>query len=433
MAEHARLSASQAPRWMACPASVGLTANLPKQPSSHAANEGTAAHELAAMCLIEGRQPIEMVGRIITVEDKDLGLKEDFEVDEEMSEAVTVYTDYIAKQLANKPDAKFYVEKRFDLTWLRPNMFGTNDASIFEPKVELLIGDYKHGKGVIVEPENNEQLMYYGLGGLRTALPWDKALDPTEWLKHPDMPKQVRLVIIQPRARHKKGPIRDWVISTEELWEWRIKLAFAADETLKENPTVKSGKHCRWCQATGICPELRGEVQRQAQMDFGVLPSSYDETVPDQHRIETDPVIPIDPVDLAKAMNALPVVEMWCRGVGHAAQAYLESGNTLPGFKLVKKKTNRKWDDETETQTELATLLNSESDYLTEPKLKGPAQVEKLKVIGKDWVKVRCHKPDGLLTVAPDIDPRPEVTGPSTALFEAQPLDIELTEEDIFG
>ncbi len=50
MVAHALLSPSSAERWMQCPGSVALSYGAPDS-SSEYADEGTAAHELAAMCL----------------------------------------------------------------------------------------------------------------------------------------------------------------------------------------------------------------------------------------------------------------------------------------------------------------------------------------------------------------------------------------------
>ena len=43
------------------------------------------------------------------------------------------------------------------------------------------------------------------------------------------------------------------------------------------------------------------------------------------------------------------------------------------------------------------------------PALRSPAQVEKMRAVGKSTVAGLCHKPPGGLTVAPESDPRSEV------------------------
>ena len=50
MAEHALLSASAAHRWGNCPGSLAMEAGQENKSSGYA-DEGTAAHELAAWCL----------------------------------------------------------------------------------------------------------------------------------------------------------------------------------------------------------------------------------------------------------------------------------------------------------------------------------------------------------------------------------------------
>ena len=46
---HALLSPSSAHRWLACPASIRLSAQLPEPPTTPAAQEGAIAHEIAAI------------------------------------------------------------------------------------------------------------------------------------------------------------------------------------------------------------------------------------------------------------------------------------------------------------------------------------------------------------------------------------------------
>ena len=63
---HAQLSPSSAMRWMTCPGSVALGAALPDT-SSTFADEGTAAHFLAAECLERELNTLDFIGQSITI------------------------------------------------------------------------------------------------------------------------------------------------------------------------------------------------------------------------------------------------------------------------------------------------------------------------------------------------------------------------------
>jgi hypothetical protein len=57
---------SAAARWVNCPGSVALyKLHQPEDTSSSYANEGSAAHALAEMCLLMGMDPHEMIGEVI--------------------------------------------------------------------------------------------------------------------------------------------------------------------------------------------------------------------------------------------------------------------------------------------------------------------------------------------------------------------------------
>lgn len=57
--KHSRFGGSSASRWMACPGSVVLCDQMPKQETSVWAAEGTLAHALAEHCLTNGERTTE--------------------------------------------------------------------------------------------------------------------------------------------------------------------------------------------------------------------------------------------------------------------------------------------------------------------------------------------------------------------------------------
>jgi hypothetical protein len=82
---HAQLSPSSAVRWMTCPGSVALTKDMPDTSSKYA-DEGTDAHELAALCLDLKRDAVSFIGDRMSTGNV---------VDDDMARHVQSYVTYV--------------------------------------------------------------------------------------------------------------------------------------------------------------------------------------------------------------------------------------------------------------------------------------------------------------------------------------------------
>jgi len=226
--KHSHIGASSMYRWSACPGSVKLCGFATKPSSSVHAIEGTIAHEVAAFYLINGFWPLpDTFG--LTESQLDI-----------MVQAITVYTDHIARLKEAEPQNKFHVEHSFDMGKIYPGAYGTADFVSYNSHIGWLkVIDYKHGKGMVVEVENNKQLMYYALGAITT-------------LNYPF--RVIELVVVQPRAFHPKGSVRNWIIGVEEILDFKAELIEAAKRTEDKNPKFKAGEHCFFCAGIEICP-----------------------------------------------------------------------------------------------------------------------------------------------------------------------------------
>jgi hypothetical protein len=368
-------------RWSVCPGSIKLSETVPAGAGdSEYAAEGTAAHELGGICLTAGKDAAEFLGTVIAVG------KYVFEVDEGMAEAVQVYIDAVrAVQAAAEPGV-------------------------------LVVIDYKHGRGVPVEIFSNGrpnlQLMYYGFGAMHDATPRSgPTLDVEKRFTLPDLRpdlggtcdavfhpggpiSRIRIAIVQPRCGHPDGPVRAWEGDITDLLDFHQDLLDAAARTDDPNAPLSAGEHCKFCPARAICPELEKRSHALVLAEFTDLTGpSY------------------SPEKLAEGLAMIPELEARIEGLRQFAYAELTAGKQVPGWKLVQKRAMRHWRDEDTAESILVLQLGA--DALADPKLKSPAQIEKL--LGKKKAKLILGdlviSESSGTALAPDGDKRPAVAG----------------------
>lgn len=437
MAQHARLSASGSKRWMSCPGSVAAEARVPgKRKSSIFAMEGTAAHLLCEMYSSKGIHPRDYHGYVIDIIKGDAYFREDlanatspivdhdgdvitdlkvdasFTVDHDMIDAVEYYVAAVeaARARLDPLGREEFSEQWIDMTWLHPLLGGTGDYIGVEAFGWAELVDYKHGRGVAVEVYDNSQLKIYGTGLLHMF---------------PDC-EGVRMTIVQPRKEHEDGPIRTIEYTRAELEEFAIELKAAAEETQRSNAEFRAGEWCQFCSAKVYtdtdgtlreCPAIMEKIQEEAGMDFDELPPEGPLPVPTKIR------------DLARLAEWAPLLDGFVKAVDTAIQEELMAGRPVAGFKLVRKRANRKFMKEVKEVDELTgveearwvTLEDDEvvkemkkaginkTDCFQPAKLKSPAQMEKLGAAAKKHVSTIARKPEGGLTVVRDSDPREAV------------------------
>ena len=367
---HAKLGASSASRWLNCPGSIRMGQNTVERRTSKFASQGTAAHELGELCLETGKNAKDFKGRKLEAD----GLT--FIVDDDMIDAVQVYVDHVRKVAG---DNQIDIEVRFDLSWLHPNMFGTNDACVAEEFGDLHVFDYKHGAGVPVDVTNNSQLLYYGIGRA-----YDK--DRKEWGDF----ENVHLHIVQPRCFHPDGVVRTWTVPMSYLKEFADVLKRGAVATEAPDAPLSAGDHCRWCSAAGFCPELARQTQAVARAEFG-------SPMPEVEKLTTE--------QISKIVQSESMIKGFLEEVREYALHLKLQGKDLPGLKLVRKRSSREWRDEEFVKRSLGKAFPMEKVF--NMKMKTVAQMEKS--VGKEGVKDLFLKVDGDLTVAKTSDRRKAV------------------------
>ncbi|QMP18219.1 PD-(D/E)XK nuclease superfamily protein [Ralstonia phage RpY1] len=255
------------------------------------------------------------------------------------------------------------VEQRFHLHELHSDLFGTSDAIVWQPHLERLsVIDLKYGAGVPVEVEDNPQLQYYALGALLANKQWK--------------PREVEVVIVQPRCPHPDGPVRTQVLQVVDLLDFAADLVEAVKRTEEASAAylcadsgpleaqwqrmyLEPGDHCRFCPAAAICPAQKNKAQQLAKQAFA-------------------PGLPYDAKQLAETLEWLPVLEAWIKNTREFAYAEAEKGHDIPRHKLVEKRATRKWREENAAILWLRENYDPDDDGFTERKLMSPAAIEKL-------------------------------------------------------
>lgn len=384
---HATYSASGSERWLKCPGSINLSAKAPEPPESKYALEGTKAHACLEL-LLKNRG-----------EDEALELARKTFPSEMVGYALDAVA-YIEERLAERPGAELLVETEVDSSYFTMSgQFGTLDVAIVEDFGRLIIMDYKYGAGHAVDPEGpdgrgNSQLVYYALG--------------LSYLFNHNF-AEVELVVIQPRAFHESGnTTRSHVMSMGELLAWRQVFRDGVMASGPNDAPLAAGSWCKWCPAGVICPKLKGDALRDAQVAFsdeGGL-----EAAPEPRMIRLP--------DLGTILDGCDKLEAWIEKVRQHAYGVLERGGSIPGYKLVAKRPYRKWTDGAADEA----FKRFGASVLAPPKLIAPGQFKER--LGKKdaavvaFLERHTVSESSGATLVRDGDKRSPVVGRAASVFD---------------
>lgn len=417
-------------------------------------DEGTIAHALAAMCLIEDNDASAYLGRTIKSQDYEhaglspsgahrwmacvgshaLEAEEKFEerefqmeVDEGMATDVQTYVDNIRRYRDNggQPGV-LYIEQEVPVSHVTEEhgATGTADAVILLPG-EMQMHDLKFGRGRAVSPDENKQMLLYASGCVVRFYPGETLPDDFS----------IRLVIHQPRLID--APL-EWACTYAHLKAFEVVANAQAHavHVVKEQGlplsldgdggylNLKPGEEqCQWCSAKATCPALAKKVTETVGADFEVLTvKSKEDKVPAV--ISHLPLI--DHALLGQKMAATDLIEMWVKAVRGRVEGELLAHQNDPdvclalNHKLVKGRMgSRSWLEEEQAEKTLKAMrLKTEQIYTLKvitptkaeemfmPKAKNalqqPKRWEKLKALigqkeGKPSVASLADKRDALV------------------------------------
>ena len=358
---HSLLGASSAARWLNCPGSFALSARAPASRASIYAATGTLAHHMIEMML---RKVIAETGGLSNMKEWNLsfflGTQSEIEghtiiVDQDMIDGVEVMLDYIQSVSTSYQLMRCELTVRLDNYFRnRPpppvKLFGRTDVVLLRPGL-LEIVDYKNGSGILVDPHDNAQMLYYAAG----------VLDMVTRMKPPITVNTVRMTVVQPHARS-LAKIRSVDIDVLDLQLWIEDVLIPGVEAcaVPDAPLVP-GSWCRFCPVSFACPALIEEANRMARIEFD-----------DQNTLVDDPA------ELSRQLDTAERAAAWIEAIRAHAIDRLQHQERIPNWGLVPTRPLRRWRDVLAAQDACATLHLDRGDILKEPEIKSPAQMEKL-------------------------------------------------------
>lgn len=346
-----RCGGSSAERIIHCHGSPALCSGAPDNESDEA-KEGTLAHKLAEVCLLEGLQTEDMVGRCVG----------STEVDTDTAEAVGLFVDLVRARFTNdngqtdiEKRAALRVEAEIDLSIIDPICKGRCDSYQYLPNERTLyVDDYKHGAGVAVEVLDNEQLLYYALGAMLAV---EGPVD------------HIVLTVVQPNCPHEDGPIRSVTVTPDVLFEFGMRLKVAIARSQQPNAPLKAGRWCQFCKASGFCPEQYRHVRKA--LDYEA-----------EDAMTADMGGALEPDEVAKRLSLIEPIRHWLTGIQRYAFNEAQRGRAPTGWKLVATKGRRKWRGDARVREALmrqaARLFKVEEETLFKLTALTPKQLEKV-------------------------------------------------------
>lgn len=359
--QHAFLSASASHRWLACPPSAKLCAELPDESSPYA-QEGTDAHEL---CEFKVRKAL---GEKVRNPKNKLQY-----YNAEMEDCAEQYCQFVMEKYeeakSHCPDAIIKIEEKLDFSEWVPDGFGTGDCVIIADGV-LNIIDFKYGLGVLVDANENPQMMCYALG----------ALDAFGFLY--DI-KLIRMIIFQPR----RGNVSMYAMEKQQLLDWAENtLRPTAELAIKGEGEFCAGEHCQFCKVRATC---------RKRAEYNLELARYDFQMPAM----------LESHEISAILERVDGLVSWASDIKDYALQQALSGTEYPGFKLVEGKSNRKYTDED-------AVVKAVTDAGYDPyakKLLGITDMTSL--LGKkkfeELLGGLIQKPPGKPTLVPEADKRP--------------------------
>lgn len=293
-----RIRCSNLARVMACSGSIAF--DLPKEESGEPAREGTAAGEWMQFT-IEGKTPGTHASN---------GYAFDADMD--------FYTRPLALEILAVSRGTVKCEQPID--WQTRSgviIQGKPDADyILTTGAEeiLCIDDLKYGWS-LVEVKPNWQLLGYAIGSM---------------IKHNRGFHKIRLRIFQPRPHHEDGPLREWILTYDELLHYKEMIEAKATAIANGDKTLTTSEKCRYCPAAAeACPALNKAAHRGLEVTHSFVQDNI-----------TDAELAFQ---LGVFNRAAELIKIKKDSIEQLAISRLASGHLINGWTTTKSYGDRTW------------------------------------------------------------------------------------------
>lgn len=395
MSAHRFFSASKAHAWLDCTASAVVDVSGVADTPGPAAARGTWLHEVSE----------ETIRRAVPIPPT---------LSQEARASIEPYVRYIRERAAETPfGSGLELEMEADIDFTAELCGGTADAILIYPEPGMLeIVDLKTG-GYPVDPEDNPQLIIYGLA----------MLDHYRGREYEFT--TVRTTIVQPALDE---PVRSHDYTVSEMERWRDKIVSTIcdimDGVVRYTPSEEACKFCLVKKLPNGCPARNAIAERTARSAFG-----------DVLKIQETGEVPADSpslsMTLSEKMGLVKVLLAWCKATAAEVNAKVldPNGPGVEGWKAVTGRAgNRQWGEGREGAAfQLLRELGASPDDLTAVSFISPTQAEKLlqaviedeldqKAALESLQKLIRAGAQGKPTVVPESDKRPAITRSDLAL-----------------
>ena len=401
--KHAILSPSAAHRWLHCTPAPRVEAEFPETTSEYA-EEGRLAH---SVCELAAKKKFTVMNNQ-TYNSRLKKLKADPKWDDEMLSTAATYVEHLTEHAMRFEHAPYVaLEVQVDITDYAPEAFGTCDCVMIGGD-ELIITDYKHGKGVPVSAQDNPQMLLYALGALKLYRPI-----------YGDMIRRVSTYIDQPRLGSYDGAS----MTVEELLAWGESIKPKAAAAFTGTGEFAPGEWCRFCRAKAKCRARAN--QNTALEDFkDCIPLGR--SIPMQAEYDATGFKPsncLTDEEIGTLLVRAEGLVAWYNDLKEYALAACLNGKTIPGWKAVEGRSTRAWTDQ-DAALEALMAGGVEEAIIYDRVPKTLAQLEK--VIGKqrfgELVGGMITKSPGKPALAAESDKRPAYNGAAADFSEVKAL-----------